>query len=336
MRSRGRVSATWAVLVLVLSFNGWTQATRDPAGMAVDAAWAVSQGHAEAVGRAAPAVVAIRATHPTRTENGSGVLVDATGLVLTAYHVVQEATEIRVRDRDGRDFPARIRGADEASDLALLAVETPGLIFQPIRFGDSVRARVGESVFALGSPFGLNQTVSAGVLSAKDRTEVVRDNVVPLLQTDAPINPGSSGGALINARGEFLGLINAILSRTGQSQGVGFAVPAHEIERVLPALRAGEPVRRPWIGIRVRTGTGDGVEILAVVETGPADRAGLRAGDRIVRFAGEEVSNSAVLRRILRATKIGREVELEAQRGAEVRKLRLSVATRIGKNRTKP
>ena len=335
MRSRGRVSATWAVLVLVLGFNGWTQATRDPAGIAIDTAWSVSQGHAEAVARAAPAVVAVRAKRKLREENGSGVLVDAGGLVLTAFHVVQEATEIRVRDHDGRDYPARIRGADEAADLALLALDAPGAVFRPIRFGDSVRARVGESVFAIGSPFGLSQTVTAGILSAKERTQVVTDNVVPLLQTDAAINPGSSGGALLNARGELIGLINAILSQTGRSQGVGFAIPVEEIHRALPFLRAGEPVRRPWIGVRVQTGRGRGVEILAVVEEGPADRAGLRPGDRILRFAGEEVSDSATLRRVLRSAAVGAEVELEAARGAETRILHLPVGART-KNQTKP
>jgi len=328
MGSSGRLVATWAVLFALFGLNGWTQATRDAAGVAVDAAWTASQGHAEAVARAAPAIVAVRAQGPLKAERGSGVIVDANGLVLTAFHVVHEAREITVRDRDGREYPASIRGRDEAADLALLALDTPGLVFSPVRFGDSTRARVGERVFALGSPFGLAQSATAGILSAKGRTQVVADNVVPLLQTDAPINPGSSGGALVNARGEFLGMINAILTRSGRSQGVGFAVPADEIERALPALRAGEPVARPWLGIQVRTGAGDGVEILSVVDESPGALGGLRPGDRIVRFRGEEVADSADIRRLLRALPIGSPVEIVARREGETRLLRIPVGTR--------
>jgi S1-C subfamily serine protease len=315
-------------VVAVLGFNGWTQATRDPESVAVDAAWSVSQGRAVAVERIAPAVLAIRARNPLREESGTGVVVDSRGLVLTAHHVVAESTEIFVRDRNGRDYPAKIRGYDEAADLALLAIDAGDLVFQPARFGHSATARVGESVIALGSPFGLSQTATHGILSAKERTQVVADNVVPLLQTDAPINPGSSGGALINARGEMIGLINAILTRTGSSQGIGFAVPIDEIVRVLPYLRKGEPVARPWIGIRVRTGLGDGVEVLSVVEGGPGAEAGLQAGDRILTFGGQTVADSVAMRRILRSLTIGSSVEIEARRGPQTRLIRIPVASR--------
>jgi S1-C subfamily serine protease len=315
-------------LVAILGFNGWTHATRDPAGVAVDAAWSVSNGRAIAVERVAPAVLAIRARNPLREESGTGVVMDAKGYVLTAHHVVHEATEIFVRDRNGRDYPATIQGYDEAADLALLAIDAPGLIFQPARLGHSATARVGETVVAVGSPFGLSQTATSGILSAKGRTQVVADNVVPLLQTDAPINPGSSGGALINVRGELIGLVNAILTRSGHNQGIGFAVPIDEIVRVLPYLRKGEPVVRPWIGVRVRTGVGDGVEILAVIEGGPGAEAGLQPGDRILRLKGEPISDSVAMRGILRTLTVGSRVEIEARRGQETRLLRIPVGTR--------
>lgn len=330
MRSQRRIHATWAGLLLVLGLGRWTSATLDPVQVAVEAAAQISNARAWAVERAAPAVVAIEARWPDRSETGSGILVDSEGFVLTALHVVDRAKSLEVRDADGRAYRARVYSKDASADLALLVLESEGRSFPTVRFARSADLRAGESVVAIGSPYGLTQTATAGILSARDRAGVVTDNAVPLLQTDASINPGCSGGALINLRGEVVGMINAILTRTGRSQGVGFAVPADEIVRVLPVLRARKVVRRPWIGVRVGTApaTDGGVEVQAVTRGGPAEHSGLRPGDRILSFNGQSVKNVNELRSLLRLLVVDAVFEIETARAGEVRTLRLTTSSR--------
>jgi len=327
MRSKSRIHATWLVAIVLLGINGWTNANHDSKQQAVDAAWAVSMGRAEAIERAAPTVVAIRARGPERREQGSGVIVDPSGLVLTAFHVVGAAEEIRVRTAEGLEYLATVRGTDQASDLALLQLKAEGRRFPSAELGISAGARVGESVVALASPYGLVSTASAGILSAKGRTQVVNDNVVPLLQTDAPINPGSSGGALINLRGELLGMINAILTRSGHDEGIGFAVPADEIRRVLPMLRQGLTIERPWIGVRVQTfrGVEGAVRVDSVIAQGPAEKAGLRPNDRILRIAGRRIESVAEMRMVLRDLQVGSHASVEYVRGERGGRVSLAI-----------
>jgi serine protease DegS len=304
---------------LLLALTTWTNANRDATQAASEAAWTTAMGRASAVERAAPAVVSVRARGSRKKEQGSGVLVDASGLVLTAYHVVDGASTILVRTSTGAEFSAMVHGTDPAADLALLKPIGVQANLPAARLGKSSEARVGEDIVALASPYGLVGTATTGIISARGRTGVVRDNVVPLLQTDASIHPGSSGGVLINLRGEVIGLINAILTRGGTGQGIGFAVPVDEIRRVLPDLRAQRPVERPWIGVHVdrRTPKAAGIEVLSTVSGGPAASAGLRPGDRITRMGGRRLQSVADMRGLLRACAVGSTVRLEFVREDE-------------------
>ena len=336
MGSRCRIRATWLAVLLALAINGWTIAEGDRASVAADAAWTASVGRAAAVERASPVVVAVRALGAAREEQGSGILVDRDGLVLTACHVVRGAQRIVVRMANGAEYRATLRGIDRASDLALLELASGGRKFPVARFAKSATARVGESVVALGCPFGLAHSATSGILSAKGRRNVVTDNVVPLLQTDAAINPGSSGGALINLRGEVLGMINAILTSSGRDLGIGFAVPADEIVRVLPALRENKRVVRPWLGVHVKTAAGNeaGVEVLSIVPGGPAARSKLRTGDRILRFAGRRIESVAEMRGMLRVLAQGDRIEVEFVRSDKAERTSLLIGKKA-KNPTK-
>ena len=313
MGPRCRIPATPLVVLLSLSLYGRVWAGEDGAPVAANTAWAISVGRASAVERTAPAVVAVRALGNAREEQGSGIIVDADGLVLTAFHVIKGARTLLVRTESGAEYRARVRGIDPDSDLALIEMVSGGRRFPVVRFGTSATARVAESVVVLACPFGLAHSATSGILSAKGRRNIVADNVVPLLQTDAAINPGSSGGALINLRGEVIGMINAILSTNGLDQGIGFAVPADEIVRALPALREGKPVVRPWLGVRVKTAGGveAGVEVLTVIPGGPSAKSGLRTGDRILRFGGKRIESVAEIRALLRVLRVGERIEVE-------------------------
>jgi S1-C subfamily serine protease len=335
MGAQRRVHATWSLTLLLLGINGWSIANHDAEQQAVDTAWAVSIGRAAAIERATPAVVAIDARCPERREQGSGVIVGESGLVLTAYHVVDGVDTIRVRTADGAEYEATIRAIDEPSDLALLALRAEGRRFPTVRLAVSAGARVGESVVALASPYGLVRTASSGILSAKGRTQVVADNVVPLLQTDAPIHPGSSGGALINLRGELVGMINAILTRSGRDEGIGFAVPSDEIRRVLPILLAGGTVERPWIGVRAQTirGIEGAVQVDAVIPGGPAAEAGLLPFDRILRIAGRRIESVPEMRGVLRDLPVGMRTTVEFVRGTLGQTAEITIGKK-DKNRT--
>ncbi|MHC5050554.1 MAG: S1C family serine protease, partial [Planctomycetota bacterium] len=236
----------------------------------------------QAVARARPSVVSIRALGKGRDGYGAGIVVRGDGLIMTALHVVKDATALAIVFEDGEEHPGKLLAADEEIDVALVRTVAPGRTFSPARFGSDAELELGESLVAIANPFGLGISVTRGILSARERRNVVGQNSAGLLQTDAAINPGSSGGALVNLNGELVGLIVAILTRTGGHQGIGFAVPAYELERALPYLLRGEPVRRPWLGVRV-TQTGQGLRIKSVVPAGPASNAGLRAGDTLLR-----------------------------------------------------
>jgi serine protease Do len=305
-----------------------------PADVETEAAVLWSRLRARAAERALPATVFVRVAAGgegggAQAEGyGSGIVVRADGRVLTCRHVLGGAEEASVRLRDGREFVARKVAEDAATDLALLAFDANGLDI--VTLGDEASVEVGETVLAVGAPFGLPWSVSAGILSAKGRRNVVSGNAAALLQTDAPLNPGSSGGPLLNLNGEVVGIVNAILTRSGGDQGLGFAVPSSEIRRVLPQLLGGRSPARGWIGIRVRAdgAPGSGVRIDEVVRGGPAEAAGLRQGDLLVGLDARAIGSADDLRAPIRDAPPGRRLRFRVVRGDEILDLDVVVAER--------
>jgi Do/DeqQ family serine protease len=275
---------------------------------------------------------------------GSGVIVSSDGYVLTNQHVVgNERAEVTVAFADKREVRATIVGVDDWTDIALLKVDVAGL--KPIPWGDSSRLKVAEWVMAIGNPFQLSQTVTLGVVSAVGRANVGILNYEDFIQTDAAINPGNSGGALVNSRGELVGINTAIYSDTGGYQGVGFAVPSRIARHVMEELRDHGQVRRGSIGVREvapltteiahQLGLSDtqGALVLTIFRGSPAARAGMRPYDVIVGFDGTDVLDASHFLRLLADAKIGSTVEIVVVR--EGRRLRMRVeVTQAGSRRT--
>lgn len=242
---------------------------------------------------------------------GSGFILSADGYVMTNAHVVDGADEVVVTLPDKREFKARIVGADKRSDVAVVKIEASGL--PAVKIGDVSRLRVGEWVLAIGSPFGLENTVTAGIVSAKQRDT---GDYLPFIQTDVAINPGNSGGPLINMRGEVVGINSQIYSRSGGFMGISFAIPIDEAMRVSDQLRASGHVTRGRIGVQIDQVGKDvaeaaglpkpqGALVRAVEAASPADKAGIEAGDIILRFDGRAIERASDLPRLVGATKPG-------------------------------
>ena len=259
---------------------------------------------------------------------GSGVIVDANGIILTNNHVVDGADDIKVKLMDGREFTAKVKGRDPQTDLAVLTIKTKDL--QPIRMGDSDQARVGEWVLAIGSPFDaqLEHTVTAGIISGKGRSGVGISRYEDYIQTDAAINPGNSGGALVNLRGELIGINTAIATPTGGNAGVGFAVPATLARRVMEDIVSKGRVERGWLGGYIPDGTpemanalklnsANGVIVSKVQTDSPAEKAGLKEEDVILLFNAKEVHNSVELSTWIAGTHAGTSVTLKVVREGE-------------------
>jgi len=215
---------------------------------------------------------------------GSGTIINQQGLILTNYHVVKGAKEIQVTLFDGKTFDAKLVGLDPPTDVAVLKIDAPPDYLDPVKFGDSNALLVGQRVFAIGNPFGLERTLSTGIISSLNRS--LGDprkglTIKSVIQIDADINPGSSGGPLLDSQGRMIGMNTAIASRTGESAGVGFAIPASTIARIVPQLVVNGRVIRPFTGISRVYQTEKGLLIAAMVKEGPAQKAGLR-GPRIV------------------------------------------------------
>jgi serine protease Do len=251
---------------------------------------------------------------------GSGVIIHRDGYILTNYHVVQNATEITVTLFDGKDYPARVVGKDKKTDLALIKIEAPGQL--PVApLGDSDRLKVGEWVLAIGNPFGLAETVTAGIVSAKGRV-IGAGPYDDFIQTDASINPGNSGGPLFNFRGEVVGINTAIVA-TGQ--GIGFAIPINMAKEILPQLKEKGRVTRGWLGVGIQRLTPQlarsfglkeerGALVSQVFKDSPAERAGIRAGDVILEFEGRPIKDFLEISRLVAATPPGKLVEIKIVR----------------------
>src|SRR5215813_5616424 len=234
---------------------------------------------------------------------GSGVIIDQAGLVVTNYHVIDGASQIKVALADKREFEADIVLKDQRSDLAVLRVKDAKERFPTLEFADSDELQVGDVVLAIGDPFGVGQTVTHGIVSAVARTQVGISDYQFFIQTDAAINPGNSGGALVDMTGRLVGINSAIYSRSGGSQGIGFAIPANMVRVVVASAEGGSgAVKRPWLGAKLQTVTADiadsmglqrpsGALVANVTPAGPAAKAGLKAGDLIVSVDGASVDD---------------------------------------------
>jgi len=234
------------------------------------------------------------------TNLGSGVIVSEDGYIVTNAHVIEKADEITVAFSDGRRSRAKVIGMDPGSDLAVIKVDMTGLI--PLSFREAP-IRVGDVALAIGNPFGVGQTVTQGIISATGRTGLGVSKFEDFIQTDAAINPGNSGGALVDARGELIGINTVIFSRSGGSVGIGFAIPTVLIEQVMTGLIKNGRVSRGWLGIEIqsqlsdptRLETSTGVEVLKVIDQGPAAKSGLRVGDIILTIDGIEMTDANTL-----------------------------------------
>jgi Do/DeqQ family serine protease len=255
-----------------------------------------------------------------KTSLGSGVVVGADGLIVTNNHVIEHANQIAITTADHRRFRGKLVGTDPVTDIAVVKIEARALATLP--WGDSSRAAVGEYVVAIGNPFQLNQTVTMGIISATGRSNVGIVDYEDFIQTDAAINPGNSGGALLNTRGELIGINTAIYSETGGYQGIGFAVPANLARTVVDQLVSKGRVVRGWIGITKISDVADenglepgqGVVIVELLRGSPADRAGIEPGDVVVAVDGRTVETASQLRNELAGARVGTELHLTLKR----------------------
>ncbi len=319
-------------------------------------------GYSSAARRAAPAVVSVTANKaPARNPNandpwfrfffgdprslrsqpqvglGSGVIVSPEGYLLTNNHVIDGADEIEVLLTDGRGARARVIGTDPETDVAVLKIDLDKL--PVVTFGDDTRLQVGDVVLAIGNPFNVGQTVTAGIVSALGRNQLGINTFENFIQTDAAINPGNSGGALVDTAGQLVGINTAIYSRTGGSLGIGFAIPAGTARQVMEALVRDGTVTRGWIGVEPRDLTPEiaqtfnlpvreGVLITGVLNNGPASEGGIKPGDVVTQVAGRPVANTAQLLAAVAALKPGSRAVIGLQRGDKSLETSVTVAQR--------
>jgi serine protease Do len=282
------------------------------------------------------------------TSLGSGFVVDPSGIIVTNNHVIEGADAITVILNDGTSLPAQVVGRDDKTDVALLRVR-PKTPLPAARWGDSDRARVGDWVIAIGNPFGLGGTVTAGIISARNR-DINAGPYDDFIQTDAPINRGNSGGPLFNMNGDVIGVNSAIYSPTGGSVGIGFAVPANEARGVIAQLRQYGTARRGWLGVRIQ-GVSDeiaeslglpsarGALIAGITPNGPAAKGGFQVGDLVLVYDGKQVPDSRTLPRMVADTPIGKAVQVQVLRKgqritltASIGRLADEAPTRVGSN----
>ncbi|HEX5145672.1 MAG TPA: trypsin-like peptidase domain-containing protein, partial [Conexibacter sp.] len=253
---------------------------------------------------------------------GTGFVVSKQGLIVTNAHVVEGATTVSVKVGDGATHPASVAGRDESGDLALLRVENPGgQTFTPLQFADSGKLQVGDPTYAIGNPYGLDDTLTSGVVSALDRQIDAPDGypIDHVIQTDAPINPGNSGGPLLDDHGQVIGVNSQILNGSGSAEngnvGIGFAIPSNTVKSVVAQLESGGTVQHAYLGVQLSASeSGSGVQVAGVQSGSAADKAGLQEGDTIVAVDGKAVSDPDALAAAIGGHKPGDEVRLTVQR----------------------
>jgi Do/DeqQ family serine protease len=283
-----------------------------------------------------------RRVPPETFPQGSGVIISEQGHIVTSLHVIDGASEIAATLSDGRRLPATLLGYDETLDIAVMKIEASSL--RPLPFADSEKVRAGQLVFAVGNPFGLQETITQGIISARERL-FSSESDKEFFQTDAPINPGNSGGPLVDIRGEIVGINNFIFSQSGGSQGIGFAIPSNAVRRVVDEILSPDRSSRPMLGVALRPldeelaaqlGLPDarGALVEAVGPDSPAARAGIRPGDLIVKFNDREIRDFGELRRRVAQSKIGEELPLEVVRDGRRVSLKVKLAEEPRSGRT--
>lgn len=261
---------------------------------------------------------------------GSGVIVDPSGYIVTNNHVISKADEIKVLLNDRREYKGKIVGTDPKTDLAVIKIDATNL--PTIPWGDSSKLQVGELVLAVGNPFGLNQTVTMGIISAVGRANVGIADYEDFIQTDAAINPGNSGGALVNIRGEIIGINTAIFTRSGGYMGIGFAVPSNMAKSVMESLRTKGKVVRGWLGVTIQEVNADlakqfglkearGALVSDVLEDSPAEKAGVERGDVIIELNGKPVESASQLKNLVAQLGVGTKADLTVVRDKKEKRL---------------
>jgi len=274
---------------------------------------------------------------------GSGMILDKEGHILTNNHVVRDVDQIKVQLADDREFPAELVGSDPMSDIAIIKIKGKVPENLPVvRIGDSSKLQVGDWVLAIGAPFGLKQTVTAGIISATGRSDMGIEDYEDFIQTDAAINPGNSGGPLVNMDGEVIGMNTAIATSSGQFAGVGFAIPINMAKNYLPNLLKGTSVVRGFLGVAIqeiseplakqfRLPDRRGALVAQVNSGSPAEKAGLKSGDVITKFNGQPVQNTRELRKQVSMTQPGTKVDLSVRRGESDTNLSVTIGAMPGK-----
>ncbi len=269
------------------------------------------------------------------TNLGSGVIATPDGYILTNNHVIEGAEDIIVKLSDGKEYKGRPIGMDSRTDIAIIKINETNLPTVP--WGDSDKLRVGEVVLAVGNPYGLSQTITMGIISALGRSGIGITDYEDFIQTDAAINPGNSGGALVNIRGELIGINTAIFSTSGGYQGIGFAIPSNMVKNVMDSIINQGRVVRGWLGVQIQPLTTElvkqlglkdegGVLLVDVVEGGPADKGGLKRYDVIVEYDGKKTDNPFHFKNMVAATKPGKTVEIKIIRNGNLLTAKVTIA----------
>ena len=271
------------------------------------------------------AVVEIQAGNAT----GTGFVIDEEGHLVTNNHVVGDSQTVSIRFADESEEQGRVIGTDPSTDIALVQVDLTGHDVTPVKLGSSADVEVGDPVYAIGNPFGLERSLTAGIVSAVDRDITAPNHftINDVIQTDAPVNPGNSGGPLLDASGNVIGVVSQIQSENGGNIGIGYAVPSDTVRNVVDTLKSGSEVEHAYLGVRLQE-TDNGVSLSAVLAGEPGQKAGLQTGDVLLEADGEKIESASDIQRAVDAHKPGDKLVLKVRRGGDERTVTVTLGTR--------